>query len=528
MDLALILPLDGPRGTRLVEALREAILSGRLSSGMRLPASRILAAQLGLSRGTVVTAYEELASEGYCESRVGAGTFVAALGLMGADTRGNRGGARGTTTRDGAPSMVAGAHRAPGGTHSHHASGRSEHGGSAQREPSFASRPRLSAWGERLGATPRLQAGEPAIRFDFRSGVSADVLPATTLARALRRSALRLGDESGTGEPAGAMRLRRALVSYLGRARGLRAAPEQVIIVSGSQQGLDLAARLLLDPGDAVCIEEPGYPRARGVFRALGARLQPLAVDRGGMITARLPAGGARMAYVTPSHQYPTGGVLAPDRRLALLGWAGAHDAWVLEDDYDSEFRYGGPPLPCLQGLDRSGRCLYLGSLSKLLHPALRIGYLIVPPALVPAAVAAKSALDSATTPVMQEALADLFESGDIERHLRRASRAYRSRRGRLLTACAAHLPASARLWPVTGGLHAYIEMPDTDPDALYHHAAGLGLALAGAADCFAAPPAGARVALWFSRIAPDLIAPGVAALAEAVRRAMMGGDHSG
>lgn len=483
MDFALILPADGPRGERLVEALREAILGGRLAPGERLPPSRTLAAQLGVSRGTVVTAYEELVSEGYCAARVGAGTFVTVS----------------STPR---------------------------------RPPSPSGAPALSAWGRRLvppaadGAVRELlqpaEADRPVlpVRFDFRPGFAAETFPAEALGRALRRAATFLGTAYSAGHPAGSPRLRAALAAHLAHARAVRATAEQVIVVSGSQQGIDLASRLLLDAGERVCIEEPGYPRARAVFAALGAETVPVPVDGDGLDCAVLPNGGVRMVYVTPSHQYPTGAVLAPERRLALLDWAQQHRAWLLEDDYDSEFRYSGPPLPAMQGLDRAGRCLYLGSLSKLLHPAVRVGYLVVPPALVPAAVAAKSTLDQATSPAMQEALADLFEAGELERHLRRALRGYRARRARLLAACATHLPAGVRLWPVTGGLHAFIEAPAAAAERVHVEAAARSVAINDATPCYRSPPDGARLILWFGRIPMDRIEPGVAALAEALRAA--------
>jgi GntR family transcriptional regulator/MocR family aminotransferase len=582
LDLALNLPSDGPRGLRLVEALREAILSGRLDSRARLPASRLLAAQLGLSRGTVVAAYEELIGEGYCVARVGAGTFVADLSPPPPPRNGE--GETGVVLPQGRPDYVRGPlSRARFGQAgrisdppSHdwisegsilpwpRPSATSGHltgvpawatdddasdiapslAGGPQAAPQFPEHPAppprigprggdigvsaiqraggwgLSSWGRRLSTPPRTPAPAEPVRFDFRRGTSPSDFPAAALGRALRHAAMRLVEQDGPGNPAGSPRLRRALVSYLGRARGLRADTSQVVIVNGSQQGVDLAARLLLDPGDRVCIEEPGYPRARECFRALGAALVPLPVDRGGLVTRALPEDGARMAYVTPSHQYPTGAVLAPDRRLALLAWAEHHEAWILEDDYDSEFRYIGPPLPCLQGLDRAGRCLYLGTLSKLLHPALRTGYLVVPPELAPAAVAAKSALDQATTPLIQEALADLFESGEIERHLRRASRAYRIRRAALIEACAAHFPPDVRVWPVTGGLHAYIEVPGVAADALRLRAKREGLGLGEGADCYSSARPGASLILWFSRIPTGQIEPGIAALGRVVAAA--------
>ncbi len=468
LDFALILPPEGPRGARLVEALREAIHSGRVADGERLPPTRALATQLGVSRGTVVEAYEELVSEGYCAARVGAGTFV----TVASPPR--------RAVLEGAPV-------------------------------------RLSGWGRRLSiAAPSPEAAEQ-VRFDFRPGLARETFPAAALGRALRRAAEQLGAEYGAGEPAGSPRLRAALAAYLGRARAVRADPSQVIVVSGTQQALDLASRLLLNPGDSVCVEEPGYPRALAVFRALGVRMLPVPVDSEGLVVAALPPEGARLVYLTPSHQYPTGAVLSPERRLQLLDWAAEHDAWVLEDDYDSEFRYSGPPLPSLQGLDRAGRCIYLGSLSKLLHPALRGGYLVVPPALRAAATAAKSTLDQATTPIVQEALADLFESGEIERHLHRASRGYRARRDRLLAAFAAHLPPQVRAWPVTGGLHAFLEVPGVSSAQIRDGALARGVAITDAAEYFQSPPSGAAIVLWFSRIAPELIEPGVAALAAAI-----------
>jgi len=466
MDLALNLAGDGPRGASLVEALREAIVSARLTAGARLPPTRLLAAQLNVSRGTVVAAYEELVSEGYCGARVGAGTFV---------------------TFDSA----------------------------RQPAPAAPRRVRLSAWGARLALVPPMSEEDAC--FDFRPGVTPESFPAQALTRALRRATEGLSQVRGTGDPAGNRHLREELVAHLGGTRGLRASADEVIIVSGSQQGLDLAARLLLDPGERIVTEEPGYVRARAAFEALGAAVYPVPVDAGGLCTAHLPPDGARMVYVTPSHQFPTGSVLTPERRLALLEWAERHDAWVLEDDYDSEFRYGGPPLPCLQGMDRGGRCLYLGSLSKLLHPALRVGYLVVPRALMPAALAAKSMLDQATTTVIQAALAELFAAGEIERHLRRAMRAYRGRRAHLLAALARWPLPGAHVWPVTGGLHTCIEIPDLPGAVLLRHARARDLALVDGTDAYVTPPRGTTLVLWFSRIPTEQIEPGIAALQQAV-----------
>ncbi|MHB8577714.1 MAG: MocR-like pyridoxine biosynthesis transcription factor PdxR [Dehalococcoidia bacterium] len=469
MDFALILPPNGPRGTRLVEALREAILSGRIAPGQRLPPSRVLAGQLGVSRGTVVIAYDELVSQGYCGARVGAGTYV----------------------------TVTPPPRRP-----------------AAELP--VELPALSDWGARL-EIPDVGQARPPVLYDFRPGLARETFPEAALGRALRRAASMLSPGYGAGDPAGSPRLRAALAAHLAHARAVRADVSQVLVVSGSQQGMDLATRLLLNPGDRVVVEEPGYPRSQAVFHALGVEVLPVPVDADGLDVSRLPAGGARMVYVTPSHQYPTGAVLSPERRLALLDWAARHDAWVLEDDYDSEFRYSGPPLPSLQGLDRADRCIYLGSLSKLLHPALRAGYLVVPPGLVAAATAAKNTLDQATTPVIQEALADLFISGEIERHLRRALRGYRARRGHMLAALAQHLPVAVRVWPITGGLHVFLQAHGLDPAALLDRTSACGVAIVDGASYFRCPPSDATCVLWFSGIAPELIEPGVQALGAAL-----------
>jgi GntR family transcriptional regulator / MocR family aminotransferase len=302
LDVALILPSDSrPRHERLVEALREAIVSGRLRAGEKLPPTRTLATQLALSRGTVVAAYEELIAEGYCVARTGAGTFVAIDG----------GGAQ--------PERVAGL-------------------------------PRLSAWGRRLPIVAPAAAVD-APRWDFSSGRGVDLFPTQPFGRALRHAADGIAANDGPGGPAGQPRLRAALAAYLARARAVRATADDIVVVSGSQQGIDLAARLLLDPGDTVVIEEPGYAPARAVFTALGARVVGVPVDSGGLRVDLLPEQGARLVYLTPTHQFPTGAVLTPERRLALLDWLARHDAWLLEDDYDSEYRYSGPPLPSLQGL---------------------------------------------------------------------------------------------------------------------------------------------------------------------------------
>src|SRR5207244_1450796 len=244
--------------------------------------------------------------------------------------------------------------------------------------------------------------------------------------------------------------------AHVQAAQAVRCAPEQVIIVTGAQQGLDLTARVLLDPGDAVWIEDPVYPSARKALLAAGVRVVPVPVDREGLDVAagekRCP--DARLAYVTPSHQYPLGVVMSLSRRLALLDWARRAGAWVLEDDYDSEFRYAGRPLAALQGLDQSGRVIYLGTFSKVLFPSLRLGYLVVPPDLVDAFVAARAAIDRQTSTLMQAVVADFINEGHFLRHIRRMRTLYSERQETLLRAAQRDLGGALEVCPCATGLH--------------------------------------------------------------------------
>ena len=252
------------------------------------------------------------------------------------------------------------------------------------------------------------------------------------------------------GDPAGLRALREAIASHVQTARGTRCEADQVLMVAGAQQGFELVCRLLLDPGDRVWMEEPGYPGARSALRAAGARIVPVPVDAEGLDVARgaRRAGDARLAYVTPSHQYPLGVPMSLPRRLALLRWARAARAWVIEDDYDSEFRYGARPIPCLHGLDVDGRVIYVGSFSKTLFPALRLGFLIVPPDLRERLVAARAAADQHPPTLDQAVLADFILEGHFARHLRRMRMAYRERLEALIAAaerfCARRAPGAA------------------------------------------------------------------------------------
>jgi GntR family transcriptional regulator/MocR family aminotransferase len=380
-----------PLHRQLYEGYREAIVSGRLRPGERLPSTRGLAAELAISRIPALGAFEQLLAEGYVESGVGAGTFVA------------------RSLPDPPPLD---AHTRP-------------------PRPRPGRRPVSRAMASLPGREPEpwMQGSGP-----FRTSESAaDFFPfpawADIVARHCRnpgRSQLRYGDPMGH-EP-----FREQIAAYLRTARGVRCEAGQVMVVSGSQQALQIAARVLLEPRCAVWVEEPGYPGARDVLAMAGARLEPVPVDAEGLEVGAGIARGrrARAVYVTPSHQYPLGVTMSASRRLQLLDWARRRGAWILEDDYDSEYRYDSQPIAALQGLDRDDRVVYVGTFSKVLFPALRIGYLVIPPDLVPRFAAVREALDIFPPTLFQAALADFVAEGHFARHLRRTRQLYRERRG--------------------------------------------------------------------------------------------------
>jgi GntR family transcriptional regulator/MocR family aminotransferase len=442
-----LLPLD-PAATRplhrqLYDGLRESILAGRFLPGARLPSTRALAADLGVARNTVVIAYDQLRAEGYLEGARGGGTRVrAAIPDELLDVRPAARGNRRTS-------------RSPHGT-------RSVGAETADSHPVEA---RLSARGAMLVAAGRgfAQRGGTSPR-PFRLGVPAlDAFPsalwARLTARRWRHRDVYLGDADPMGEPA----LRAAIAGYVTTSRGARCTPDQVFIVNGTQQALDLVARVLLDPGDAAWVEDPGYPGARAALAAAGARVVPVPVDDQGLdVTAgERAAPDARLAYVTPSHQFPLGAVMSAPRRLALLAWARRANAWLVEDDYDSEFRYSGRPLPCLQGLDAErrptgepSRVLYVGTFNKTLVPGLRLGYLVAPESLADSLRSARAATDRHAPTFVQGVLADFIGEGHYARHLRRVRALYAERQRILVDAVGETLPELLTLAPDAAGLH--------------------------------------------------------------------------
>lgn len=403
---------------KIYEALKDQILSGVFGPDGRMPSSRALAHELGVSRTTVTVAYEQLLAEGFIEVRQGA--------------------------RPRAVSTVVG-------------EGRRET--VSQRPGPF----RLSAYGERIRALSRApEAAGNGLLADFRYGdLTAADFPAAIWKRAVNMAMARRHERLAYDDPCGSRRLRMALQGYLWRARTVRCALEQIVIVNGSQQGLDLCARLLLNAQDRFAIENPCYAMARRVFMSTGASPVAIPVDGDGLCTERLADIEARLAYVTPSHQFPLGGVLPVSRRHQLLAWARQHDAYVVEDDYDSEYRYDINPVPPLHGLDDGGSVIYLGTVSKTLSPALRIGYLVVPPELQEVFSAAKQLTDRHSSVTEQEALASLIESGAYEAHVRRVRRLNGERRETLLNALRHCFGNRIAIEGADAGLHIVVWFKD-------------------------------------------------------------------
>src|SRR6516162_1502446 len=354
IDRASALPLY----RQLYEAMRQAILLGSLRKGLRLPSTRHLATELRVSRNIVVMAFEQLLAEGYVECKTGAGTFVTSvlpeevLHVHGSPVKGNR-----TPSR---------------------------------RSKVIKRVPHLD--GRFCCAIP---SADPKLRYaPFRYGLPAlDELPLDLWGRLLARHCRKAPAEIAVhGEAAGLLRLREAIATYVGVVRGVRCHAGQIIVVNGSQQAIDLAARVLADPGDVAIIEDPGYIGARSALQAAGMKLTPIGVGREGLRVELLSQKhlSAKLVYVTPSHQFPLGVVLSLANRLQLLDWVANNDAWIIEDDFDSEYRYESKPIPALQGLDRSDRVIYIGTFSKVLFPSLRFGYLIVPEDLLDTFLAAR------------------------------------------------------------------------------------------------------------------------------------------
>jgi GntR family transcriptional regulator/MocR family aminotransferase len=476
MQFAIPLSRDGePLFRQVYSGLRQAILSGSLAAEQRLPSTRDLAEQLGISRTVVIVAYDQLLAEGFVTGRRGSGTYVAAR----VDPK--------PTARD-----------------------------RARTAPI-----RLSRFGKAAGTAmesvdlPRRPAA--SLRYDFLYGRSdLDVFPFEAWRRILARQArMAPARQFDYGLPLGNADLREAVCNHLRRSRAVVCDPAQIIIVSGSQQALDLVARILVEPGDPIAIENPHYNGTREALRAAGASLLPVPVDREGLDPAKL-ADTARLVFVTPSHQFPTGAILPICRRMALLAWARKRNAIIVENDYDGEFSYNGRPLESLQGLDRQGHVIYIGTFSRTVFSSLRIGYLIPPRSLVPAFTAAKWISDLQSAALEQQTLAAFIASGLYERHLRRLRRRNALRREALLDAVATHLGDRIEITGDGSGAHVVLwPRRPVSEERIVAEAARRGVGIYGIAHCYLARPERPGFMLGYARLNEREIQQGIRLLSE-------------
>ena len=447
MDLAINLDnnLSKPLHQQLYEELRQAILTGKLTPGERIPSTRSLARFLAISRFTVTTSYEQLLSEGYLETVTGRGTFIFQQipdDLIYSNPIEN-------TDKTNLPLI------------------------------------KLSKYGKSLVTiqnVPRI--AEPKLEINFRYGTPAlSEFPIKIWRRLLSRYCnTNLNWLDYSTEPLGYQPLRKAITRYLTRSRAVNCEPEQILITNGTQQALDLILRLLIEPRETIAIENPGYLSARIIFETQKAQILPIRVDDSGLIVKELAEftnKNIRLIYVTPSHQFPTGAILSLPRRLELLNWAQQTGGLIIEDDYDSEFRYGEKPIPALQGLDKSDSVLYIGTFSKVLFPSLRIGYLVLPKSLVTVFTRAKWLNDRHLPILEQQVLAEFIESGYLERHIRKMRSIYNKRRQILVKYLKKYFGKRAEILGEKAGIHVMVRFKTSLSDEeIIQRAAKVGVAM--------------------------------------------------
>ena len=487
-----LIAFDRGEGTfyrQIYEGYRKAILDGRLRSGQRLPSTRAIARELGISRLPVLTAFEQLLHEGYVESRHGSGTFVASSILGAAD---------GTVARTARRRLPA-----------------------ATRAPSISK-------ARRDVASPCAQQ----LLGPFRVSLPAlDHFPRKTWARLVARHARHMPLElMAYGNPAGHLPLREAIADYLRTSRAVACDARQILIVSGSQMALQLCARVLLRSGDVFCVEEPGYPGAKDALRATGASMCAVPVDGDGLVVRAMRVGSsaARLAYVTPSHQYPLGMSMNVARRLALLEWARRCQAWIVEDDYDSEYRFASRPLGSLQGMDSASRVVYIGTFSKVLFPALRVGYLVVPSQLVDGFIAQRSVLDLFSPPLYQLALNEFLREGHFARHLRRTRAVYLQRRDALVEAIRRRLGETLSVVNADAGMHLTAWLPpDVDDREVVKCAVERRISVSALSTCYSGSAARSGLILGFGGTDEARLVRAVAVLAQAIEESRHGRKRS-
>lgn len=472
MDLHLRLDPGAPLSTQIYRQLLAAMLDGVLGDGDRLPPTRELAARLGVSRNTVSVAYELLMADDLLDGKVGAGTFVRSSTLV-------------TSSR-----------RAPAGAVLPRAVWRGRESHDLRRSP---------------------------VTFDFGVGTpDVTLFPGRLWARLVARAARTTGiDHRAYGDPRGSEGLRRAIARHIAIARGVNAEAGDVLVTQGAQQAFDLIGRVLIAPGACVAVEEPGYRRVRALYESVGAKVVGIPVDAEGLRVDAIPS-AARIVYVTPSHQFPLGMPMSLERRVTLLGWAGRRDAVVIEDDYDSEFRFGGRPLDPLQRLDRDGRVIYVGSFSKVLLPSLRLGFLVAPASLQPALRAARQLSDLQGVVILEEALARFIEDGLLSAHVRTVGRVYAERHAEITRQIERQCGRWLRVLRSEAGLHIAAEVrPETRVDlaALRQDALECGMRLSTLAEFSTGSSGRSGLVLGFGAIATPRIGEGVRQLATLLAR---------
>jgi len=469
-----------PLHARIQRAIRQMIVDGALGPSRPLPASRALAKSLGVSRDTIEAAYAQLHAEGFIDRRVGSGSFVAEMTEF---LPGRRLSQRDTLSRNQAPNLSK--------------RGAAMFGSGGVREMLS---PRPFAHGVPETRTFPLQLWDRLER-QVRKEVGAQTL--------------HHGDPQGT-EP-----LRRAIADYVNLERGARATADRVLVLTSSQQAMSLCANMLLDPGERIFIEDPAYYGARKAFDAAGLECVPIRVDRQGIVVDQITAEPrrAKAVFLTPSHQFPTGATLTLDRRLALIEWAARHQAWIIEDDYDSEFHYAGKPTACVQGLDPHDRTIYIGTFTKSLFPGLRIGYVVLPPQLVKPMTVARTLLDGHTAPMAQLTLARFMEGGHFGAHVRTMRGVYAERLDVLAGLVKKHLADFVEPRVPSGGL----QMPCLLNCALSERAAidaarRVGIELLGLSALHAAGDGKAGFLMGFAAYTPLEIEIAIKKLANALR----------
>ncbi len=488
MDIAVTLDSNSsiPLHQQLYEELRRAILSGRLLPQQRISSTRALAKSLSISRTTVTQSYEQLLSEGYIKTVIGSGTFVCPQ----------------------LPDELL--HSIP----------------VEIKDQTTTSQVKLSHYGINLldvGNLPKIP--EPELTINFRYGRPAfDLFPIKLWRKLLSRyccSDLNWLDYSTDG--LGYKPLRESITRYLSRFRAVNCKPEQVLITNGTQQALSLIMNLLINPGDVIALEDPGYLSARLIFQTQGAKLLPIAVDDSGLVVKELrrwTSANIRLIYVTPSHQFPTGATLSLPRRLELLAWAQQTQAMIIEDDYDSEYRYGDKPIPALQGLSCSDSVLYVGTFSKVLFPSLRIGYLILPESLVSVFARGKWLRDRHLPILEQQVLAEFIDEGYLERHIRKMREVYDRRRQVLVKALNDYFGAFVKILGEKAGIHLMVRFEThlTDEEIIAR-ANEVGVAMMSAAPHYLKPFSTGEFIFGYGELEEQKLVEGVCRLVKIFKK---------